>query len=69
MATRHGGRDTARIFEIHLFYDKEQKDDYLSLIQHLDPTLKLVKAFPLLDLEVSDQIIKINGNDVRQSSP
>ena len=35
----------------------------------LGPTLQLVKAFPLLDLEVSDKIIKINGNDVRQSSP
>ena len=67
--TRRGGRDTSRIIEIHLFFDKEHKHDYLSLSQHLGPTLQLLKAFPLLDLQEKDQIIKLNGKDVRQSSP
>ena len=66
MATRRGGRDTSRIIEIHLFYDKEHRESYLSLLQHLSPSLQLEKAFSLLDLEEKDQIIKVNGIDVRQ---
>ena len=67
--TRLGGRDTSRVFEIHLFCDEEYRKDYLSLLHHLSPTLQVMKKFPLLELEETDQIIKVNGIDVRQYDP
>ena len=64
--TRSGGRDTSRIIEIHLFFDKQHKDDYLSICQYLSSTLQIIRPFPLLCLEENDQIIKVNDKDVRQ---
>ena len=67
--TRSGGRDQSRIIEIRSYFDKGDNDAYLSLPEHLDSSLQLIKEFPLLQLEQNDLIIKINGIDVRQSNP
>ena len=67
--TRSGKRDTSRVIEIRMYFDAEYRETYLSLIECLSPTLGLTKPFELLKLEDKDQIIQINGRDVRQSSP
>lgn len=67
--TRSGRRDQSRIIEIRSYFDKGDNDAYLSLPEHLDSSLQLIKEFPLLQLEQNDLIIKINNIDVRQSNP
>ena len=67
--TRSGGRDQSRIIEIRSYFDKGDNDAYLSLPEHLGPSLQLIGEFPLLRLEQNDLIIKINDIDVRQSNP
>ena len=61
--TRSGKRDAARIIEIRFYLDKIYKDAYFSLLDCL------AEPFPLLQLEQDDQIIQINGIDVRHHTP
>ena len=67
--TRNGGRDQSTIIEIRSYFDRGDNDVYLSLPEHLGPSLQLIREFPLLRLEQNDLIIKINDIDVRQSNP
>ena len=63
--TRNGGRDSAKITQIIMYFDSEYQDQYASIADTLGETSCLEKDFPLLELCKGDVLLTVKDQDVR----
>ena len=58
-------RNKVEVIQVFFFYDEPYTDYYNSLHTLLAPTLMFMSAFPLLQIEENDHLIKVCNEDVR----